>query len=47
MQARGISEKDAYRLITFGFLNEVLERLPDEALREKLQQTLRARLQGH
>ena len=47
MQARGISEKDAYRLITFGFLNEVLERLPEAALREKLQQTLRARLQGH
>lgn len=47
MQARGISEKDAYRLITFGFLNEVLERLPEEALRKKLQETLRTRLQGH
>jgi Fe-S cluster assembly protein SufD len=47
MQSRGIPEKDAYRLITFGFLNEVLERLPDEPIRLALQDALRTRLQGH
>ncbi len=47
MQARGISARDAYRLITYGFLNEVLERLPEATLRETLQSALRNRLQGH
>ncbi len=47
MQARGISARDAYRLITFGFLNEVLELLPHEEVRSTLQETLRARLHGH
>ena len=47
MQARGIPARDAYKLITFGFLNEVLERFPDEAVRAALQETLRARLAGH
>lgn len=47
MQARGIRKQDAYRLITFGFLNEVLERLPSGSLRERLQASLLARLHGH
>ncbi|RFC43282.1 MAG: Fe-S cluster assembly protein SufD [Verrucomicrobia bacterium] len=47
MQSRGIPARDAYRLITFGFLNEVLERFPDQTVRERLQETLRARLHGH
>jgi len=47
MQARGISERDAYRLITFGFLNEVIERLPENSLRVCLQEALQARLAGH
>lgn len=47
MQTRGISAREAYRLITFGFLNEVLERFPDVAVRERLQAALRTRLQGH
>jgi Fe-S cluster assembly protein SufD len=47
MQARGISAATPYRLITFGFLNEVLERFPDAGVRERLQDALRARLQGH
>ena len=47
MQARGIPAREAYRLITFGFLNEALERFPDAAVRTRLQETLRARLQGH
>lgn len=47
MQSRGIPSADAYRLITFGFLNEVLERLPHEELRTQLQEALKARLKGH
>jgi Fe-S cluster assembly protein SufD len=47
MQTRGISERDAYRLITFGFLNEVIERLPDESLRVSLSEALHKRLSGH
>jgi len=47
MQSRGIPSTDAYRLITFGFLNEVLERLPHEELRTQLQDALKARLRGH
>jgi Fe-S cluster assembly protein SufD len=45
--SRGIPKHDAYRLITFGFLNEVLERLPDPDIRSCLQDTLRQRLRGH
>lgn len=47
MQARGINSRDAYRLITYGFLNEVLERLQNDSLRKTLQDALTQRLQGH
>jgi Fe-S cluster assembly protein SufD len=47
MQTRGISERDAYRLITSGFLNEVIERLPEESLRVSLSEALHKRLAGH
>jgi Fe-S cluster assembly protein SufD len=47
MQARGINSRDAYRLITYGFLNEVLERLENDSLRKTLQDALTQRLQGH
>lgn len=47
MQSRGISEHEAYRLITFGFLNEVIERLPENSLRVRLQEVLQARLAAH
>jgi Fe-S cluster assembly protein SufD len=47
MQTRGISERDAYRLITFGFLNEVIERLPEESLRVSLSEALHKRLAVH
>jgi Fe-S cluster assembly protein SufD len=47
MQARGIPAREAYRLITFGFLNEALERFPDADVRARLQEALEARLQGH
>ncbi|MHA3770536.1 Fe-S cluster assembly protein SufD [Verrucomicrobiota bacterium sgz303538] len=36
LESRGIPSKVAKQLIVFGFLNEVFERLPDEAIREKL-----------
>jgi Fe-S cluster assembly protein SufD len=41
--SRGISRKAAQKLIVFGFLNEVLERLPDPALQAKLRELLRAK----
>jgi Fe-S cluster assembly protein SufD len=47
MQARGIRAQDAYRLITFGFLNEVLERFPSGDVRDSLQASLLGRLRGH
>jgi len=47
MQSRGIPARDAYRLITYGFLNEVLGRFPCDTVRETLQETLRARLRSH
>jgi Fe-S cluster assembly scaffold protein SufB len=47
MQARGIAKKDAFRLITFGFLNEVLSRFPCDAIREPMQNRLLERLRGH
>lgn len=47
MQARGIRERDAFRLITFGFLNEVLERFPCESVRPVLQKVLLERISGH
>lgn len=39
--SRGIHRPDAQRLIVFGFLNEVLERLPQEAIKGKLRALLR------
>jgi len=41
--SRGIPKKDAQRLIVFGFLNEVIERLGNEPLQEKLRELVRAR----
>ncbi len=41
--SRGISQKAAQRLIVFGFLNEVFERLPDPAIREHLSGLLRGK----
>jgi Fe-S cluster assembly protein SufD len=39
--SRGITQKAAQRLIVFGFLNEVLDRLPDASIREHLSASLR------
>jgi Fe-S cluster assembly protein SufD len=38
--SRGIPKIAAQKLIVHGFLNEVLDRLPDESLREKLRTVL-------
>jgi Fe-S cluster assembly protein SufD len=42
--SRGIPLREAQRLVVFGFLNEVTERIPDEPLRELLREKLHARL---
>jgi Fe-S cluster assembly protein SufD len=42
--SRGIPLREAQRLVVFGFLNEVLDRLPDEALREMLRERLHGKL---
>ena len=41
--SRGITQKAAQRLIVFGFLNEVFERLPDASIRDYLSGLLRAK----
>ncbi len=44
--SRGISKSDAQRLIVQGFLGDVFERLPDEAVRAKLSERLAAKFVG-
>ncbi|HLP23755.1 MAG TPA: Fe-S cluster assembly protein SufD [Microbacteriaceae bacterium] len=46
LQARGIEEDEARRLVVRGFLNEIVQRIPDEALQERLGAALEAELQG-
>ena len=41
--SRGITQKAAQRLIVFGFLNEVFERLPDPSIRDYLSGLLRSK----
>ncbi len=41
--SRGIPRDAAQRLVVFGFLNEVLERLPHEPIREKVRELLQQR----
>jgi Fe-S cluster assembly protein SufD len=43
-QSRGIPRRFAQQLITFGFLNEVFDRLPDHAIQEKLREALHGKL---
>ena len=47
LNSRGIPKKDALRLITYGFLNEILDRLPEAQMRSHFQSLLTARLRGH
>ncbi len=42
--SRGIPLREAQRLVVFGFLNEVTERLPDEAICELLRERLHTKL---
>ena len=42
--SRGIPRETAHRLIVHGFLNEVLERLPEDAIRERLRTQLEQQL---
>ena len=42
--SRGIPLREAQRLVVFGFLNEVTERLPSEPLQALLRDRLHARL---
>lgn len=44
LESRGIPRRMAQQLITFGFLSEVFERLPDRALRELLNEKLHGKL---
>lgn len=43
LQSRGIEAAEARMLLSYGFVNEVLEQLPSESLRESMQARLRAR----
>lgn len=42
--SRGIPLREAQRLVVFGFLNEVLDRLPDAPIQEKLREVLHQKL---
>lgn len=44
LESRGIPRRMAQQLITFGFLSEVFERLPDHALRDLLTERLHGKL---
>ena len=43
-ESRGIPRRLAQQLITFGFLNEVFDRLPNPAIQEKLREALHGKL---
>ena len=44
LQSRGIPEAEARRLVVKGFFNEILQKVPDETLREELTELVVARL---
>lgn len=46
LQARGISEAEARRLVVNGFLNEIVQQLGVPALEERIQETLTAELEA-
>lgn len=46
LQARGIPRNEAEALLVWGFLSEVMDRVPDEALREELSAALRKKLEA-
>ena len=44
LMARGIPEKEARRLVVRGFLNEIIQKVGDEGLEERLQEAVEAEL---
>jgi len=44
LQARGISELEARRLVVRGFLNEIIQQIDNEAIRERLTNSIEAEL---
>jgi Fe-S cluster assembly protein SufD len=47
LQSRGISKKAAQQLIVSGFLNEVIERVGDEAVGERLRALVQSKFDMH
>jgi Fe-S cluster assembly protein SufD len=45
LQARGIPELEARRLVVRGFLNEIIQQIDDESLRERLTNSIEAELE--
>lgn len=46
LQTRGLSTKEATQLIIEGYCNEVLERIPNDKIRDEINKKLNATLQG-
>jgi Fe-S cluster assembly protein SufD len=46
LMARGISRSDAIKLIVHGFFDPVMQRIPFEEVRERLNQSVEAKLSG-
>lgn len=46
LQARGISEAEARRLVVIGFLSEIVQKVGDEQLESRLQTAIEAELEG-
>jgi Fe-S cluster assembly protein SufD len=47
LESRGIPPEEAERMLVDGFFNEVLERVPSEALRERVSEVLEQKRQAH
>jgi Fe-S cluster assembly scaffold protein SufB len=43
MLSRGINRREAQQLIVFGFLNEVIQRLGNEAIGDELRELIRGK----
>ncbi len=46
LQSRGISERDAKVMLNFGFINELVDKMPNEALGDWLRSKLKARFES-
>ncbi len=49
LMSRGLSRRQAERLLVFGFFNEVLGRIPVESVRDRIREAIEAKigLSGH